>query len=188
VPNIQRNKWSDWIQWARNADYHVAHMPLSPAARAKFDEKAANDFFFQTEGHPYGYHNFLFGWLDTPENNYPPLLAPGFLPMIMTVLANVAPGAADSLYMQALNKRLGSVGANMEKLTTEAINLNKKIDDVIAMPEIDGWLYNDGVSYVCSSYVAALYKAAGLFDDLEINSTEMTPRDVYTLAFFDLDY
>ena len=32
--------------------------------------------------------------------------------------------------------------------------------------------------------MTALYKAAGLFGDLEINSTEFTPRDLYTLAFF----
>jgi len=49
-------------------------MPLSPAAKAKFNEKAAQDFFFATEGLPYGYHNFLFGWIDTVEDNLPPLL------------------------------------------------------------------------------------------------------------------
>jgi hypothetical protein len=40
------------------------------------------------------------------------------------------------------------------------------------------------LSYVCSAYVAALYKAAGLFGDMEINATEFTPRDVYELNFF----
>ena len=29
VHNIQRNKFSDWIQYAKNCDFHVAHMPLS---------------------------------------------------------------------------------------------------------------------------------------------------------------
>jgi len=58
------------------------------------------------------------------------------------------------------------------------------------MPEIDGWEYTgieprDGRSYVCSAYVAAVYKAAGLFGDFEINGTEFTPKDVYTLNFFD---
>lgn len=56
------------------------------------------------------------------------------------------------------------------------------------MVEIDGWEYNDGVSYVCSAYVAAMYKAAGLFGDLEINAVEFTPKDVYILNFFDLNY
>jgi hypothetical protein len=26
---IQKNKWSDWIQWADNADFHVVHLPLN---------------------------------------------------------------------------------------------------------------------------------------------------------------
>jgi len=59
------------------------------------------------------------------------------------------------------------------------------MDMLMAQPENDAWIYSDGPSMVCSSYVAAMYKAAGLFGDLEINATEMTPRDVYTLNFFD---
>lgn len=64
------------------------------------------------------------------------------------------------------------------------------IQDVMAMPEIDGWEYTgieprDGKNWVCSAYVAALYKAGGLFGELDINATEFTPRDVYMLDFFD---
>ena len=61
----------------------------------------------------------------------------------------------------------------------------------MAMPEIDGWEYTglepvDGRSWVCSAYVTALYKAAGLFGDLEINSTEFATMDVYILKIFDV--
>ena len=45
---IQRNKFSDWIKWAKNADFNVAHLPLNKAARANFNETAAQEFFFQT--------------------------------------------------------------------------------------------------------------------------------------------
>lgn len=38
---IQRNKFSQWKEWAKNADFHVAHLPLSPEARAIFNETAA---------------------------------------------------------------------------------------------------------------------------------------------------
>ncbi len=62
------------------------------------------------------------------------------------------------------------------------------MDQVMAIPEVDGWVYSDGVSYVCSSYVAALYKAAGLFGDMEIEGTEFTPRDVYTLNVYDKNF
>lgn len=67
------------------------------------------------------------------------------------------------------------------------------VEDVMAMVEIDGWEYTgieprDGEAYVCSAYVAAMYKAAGLFDPYEVQATEFVPRDIYTLNFFDADY
>jgi len=37
---------------------------------------------------------------------------------------------------------------------------------------------------VCSSFVTAVWKAAGLFGDYEINATEWTPKDVYQVNFF----
>jgi hypothetical protein len=60
-------------------------MPLSAEARAKFNETAAIEFFKMTEGLPYGYHNFLFGWIDTPEDNLPPLMPPGLVPIVLSI-------------------------------------------------------------------------------------------------------
>ena len=40
---------------------------------------------------------------------------------------------------------------------------------------------------MCSAFVIALYKRAGLFGDLEINAPEFVPRDIYTLNFFNAD-
>jgi len=71
---IQRTKWADWIKQAEDSSFHVAWLPLNAEKRAQFDEKAANDFFFQTEGLPYGFHNFLYGWVDTANDNWPPIL------------------------------------------------------------------------------------------------------------------
>jgi hypothetical protein len=99
VHNIQRNKFSDWIQYAKNCDFHVSHLPLSPEKRAIFNETAAQEFFFATEGVPYGYHNFLFGWIDTAEENWPPLLPPGLIPIVFSVFSRLAPVAAESFYL-----------------------------------------------------------------------------------------
>jgi len=38
---------------------------MSAKSMLKFNEKAANEWFYETEGLPYGYHNFLYGWMDT---------------------------------------------------------------------------------------------------------------------------
>ena len=92
---IQRNKFSQWIQWASDADFHVTHMPLSPEARAKWNVTAAQEFFEEIEGIAYGYHNFLFGWIDTPAMNYPPLLAPGIVPIVFSILEEFSPSTVD---------------------------------------------------------------------------------------------
>jgi len=111
---IQRNKWSDWKVWARNADFHVIHMPLSAESRAKFNESAAQDFFLKTNGLPYGYHNFLFGWIDTAVDNWPPLLPPGFVPVLFSMIEDFSPNTTDIFITQALNKRLGTEGLNLK--------------------------------------------------------------------------
>lgn len=64
------------------------------------------------------------------------------------------------------------------------------IEDVMAMTEEDGWIYTgeeprDGESMVCSAYVTAVWKAAGLFGSNAINAVEFTPKDVYIMNFFD---
>ncbi len=165
---------------------------MSPEARARFNETAAQEFFNQTYGLPYGYHNFLFGWIDTAEDNWPPLLPPGFVPIVFSVLEDFLPSTTDIFLDQALNKRLGTVGLNISGLAAEAARQNMSLEDTMAIVEQEGWLYtgleNDGRSYVCSAYVAAAYRAAGLFGSYNISGPEFTPRDVYTLNFFDLNF
>ena len=166
-------------------------MPLSPEARAKFNETAAREFFNKTEGLPYGYHNFLFGWIDTPADNLPPLLPPGLVPVVFSVLESFTPSTVDIFFNQALNHSLNTTGLNIEGLAAEAAKYNKSIEDLMSEIEVEGWTYtglqNDGRAYVCSAYVAALYQAAGLFPG-PINGPEFTPKDVYTLNVYDTNF
>jgi hypothetical protein len=50
------------------------------------------------EGLPYGYHNFLFGWIDTPYDNLPPLLPPGLIPIAFSLLEGIAKETADLFF------------------------------------------------------------------------------------------
>lgn len=95
VKGIQKNKYKDWIQHAKDASFHVTYMPLSPEARKKFNETAAVEFFKQTEGLPYGYHNFLFGWIDTPQDNWPPILPVKLVPIVFSMLETVDPATVN---------------------------------------------------------------------------------------------
>jgi len=47
--------------------------------RKKLNVEKAAEFFKKVEGMPYGYHNFIFGWLDDPANNLPPIVTLDFL-------------------------------------------------------------------------------------------------------------
>ncbi len=64
------------------------------------------------------------------------------------------------------------------------------LSDLMAVVEKDFIVYSgetprDGWSYVCSAYVTATYKAAGIFEGIEVQATEFGPKDVYTMAVFD---
>lgn len=111
---IQRTPWKKWLQQAKNADFHVLHLPLDDEHANKFNLTGAHEFFNQTVGLPYGYHNFLFSWIDTKEDNLPPILAPHMLPIIFSILESVAPSTTDIFFNQALNHRLGTKGLNIK--------------------------------------------------------------------------
>lgn len=192
VHRIQRTPWQAWLQNAENCDFHVVHMPLSKEMRTKFNEKAANEFFFETEGLPYGYHNFLYSWVDTPENNWPEILPKDLVGVAFSVIEKFDKNLTDTFFTQALNFHLGTKGLDIPGVAAEAAKSGKNVSDVMAIVEKDGWKYtgeyHDGLSYVCSTYVAALWKAGGLFDGFEINAAEWSPKDVYQVDFFDKEY
>lgn len=177
---------------AENCDFHVVHMPLSDEMRGKFNEKKANEFFFETEGLPYGYHNFLFSWVDTPENNWPKILPKDLVGVAFSVIEKFDKNVTDLFFSEALNFHLGTKNLDIPGLAAEAAKTGRNISDIMAVVEKDGWEYtgeyHDGLSYVCSTYVAALWKAGGLFDGYKINAAEWSPKDVYQVDFFNKEY
>jgi hypothetical protein len=191
--NLQRTIWADWIKQAEDASFHVSHLPLRKDIRANFDNAKAVAFFNETAGLPYGYHNFLYGWIDTPRDNLPPLLPNEFVPILFSIVEMVAPKTAQNFFTEALNMRLGTKDLDIAHVAAEAAKKNMSLQELMAVVEQDGWEYHgieprDGRSWVCSAYVAAMYKAAGLFGDMDINSTEFGPADVYELDFFDTKF
>lgn len=163
---------------------------MSDEARANFDEKKANDFFYDTVGLPYGYHNFLYGWVDTANDNWPPLLAKEFVPVMFKLIEDIQPTLAYNFFTEALNMRLGTQNLTISEVAEAAADQKMSVEDLMAVPEQDGWEYTgllptDGRNWVCSAYVAAMYKAAGVFGDMEIQSTEFATMDVYIMKLFD---
>jgi hypothetical protein len=114
------------------------------------------------EGFPYGYHNFLFGWIDTVDGNLPPLLDKNLILVLFSYLERIWEFPIRRILTESLNKRLNTTNLKLADIAVEISDRNMTMADLMAMPEVDGWWYSDGPSYVCSSFVAALYRAGGL--------------------------
>lgn len=63
--------------------------------------------------------------------------------------------------------RLGTKNLNLGQIAIEVAKKGMKFQDLMAQVEKDGWYYSDGYSYVCSAFVAAVYKAGGLLPEIE---------------------
>ena len=109
------------------------------------------------------------------------------------MIERITKNTTDIFFTEALNFHLFGEDKhyNISQIAAEAATRGQNVSEVMAIVEKDGWKYDgqyhDGLAYVCSSYVAALWKAAGMFDDLDINAAEWSPKDVYQVKFFDSD-
>jgi len=185
VGGIQKTPYKQWMEQAERASYFVSHLPLNEEYRNKFNVEAAREFAEGAIGLPYGYHNFLWGWIDTPRDNLPPALPAELLPVAFSWLETFDRTLTDKYMGEALNMRLGTEGLSLTELTMVAAERDMSLLDVMAMVEVDGWEYSDGRSMVCSAFVTSVWKAAGLFEGMDINGVEFTPADVYRMKFYD---
>ncbi len=186
---IQRTKWEQWIEWAYNADFNVAILPLREEYRKKLDEKKANDWFINVaEGLNYGYHNFIFTWIDTVDKNFPFIVTHEVVELLFSIVSYVAPEVSDQFLTEAVNIRVGTKGLTLQQAIAEGARQGKTFEEILAEPETEGREYSDGYNYVCSAFVVAFWKHGGLFGDLEIEPNEFGPRSIYTLDIFDKEF
>ena len=109
------------------------------------------------------------------------------VPVAFSMIEKFDKNLTESFFSAALNKHLGTEGLNIAGIAEEASKRGLNVSDVMAIVEQDGWkysgYYHDGESMVCSSFVVAIWKAAGLFDG-DVNAVEWSPKDVYQVDFF----
>ena len=186
---IQKNKWDDWIKWAYNADFNVVLLPLREEYRNKLDVDKANLWFEnEIEGLPYGYHNFIFTWIDTTTKNFPFFTTHEFVELVFSLVSKVYPKASDLIITEALNLRLGTKDLTFQQAVAEAARRGKSLEELVAEPELEGLEYHDGLSYVCSCFVVAYYKHGGMFGNIDLSPTEFSPKDLYNLDIFDKEF
>lgn len=181
---IQKNKYDDWINYAEEADLHVVVIPLKAEFRKKFDTDAAFKFFETMEGHHYGYHNFIYGWIDT-NLNFPDFVEEEVFLALFGLLSQISPKTFDLIVGEGLNLRLGTDSLTLPDILFEAAKRQISFIDLLRLEESENFSYSDGPNYVCSSFAVAIYKAGGLFKNTIILPQEFTPKDAYQLEIFD---
>jgi hypothetical protein len=180
--------------WETNDGTAIALLPLAPEWRAKFDFDKAYKWFKTVEGSPYGYANFLFGFIDTPEDNFPQVISSDSWFNFVSILNSypvIGPQITNLVWNRALSKRLGFMddALTWPQIIEEATKRDLTLGELISMPEKEEWLYDGKHQYVCSSFVAGMLYHGGIFGEgVTIIPQEQTPRDVMQMEIWDKDY
>nr|CAB3453306.1 unnamed protein product [Digitaria exilis] len=181
--------WDEW--WAMalkdESNPQIALLPLHPDVRARFNESAAWEYVRSMVGKPYGYHNMIFSWIDTIGDNYPPPLDANLVMAVMSMWTRVQPLYAANMWNEALNKRLGTEGLDLQGIIMETERRGMSFDQLLTIPEQDEWIYSDGKSTTCVAFILAMYKEAGIFGPFaeSVQVTEFTIRDAYMLKIYE---
>ena len=54
-------------------------------------------YFRENEGYPYGYHNFVFGWIDDTPRNIPPVTTMDYLFILFCALEKTDPATVNQM-------------------------------------------------------------------------------------------
>jgi len=191
---VMKTLWDDWVGLAMNSSFMVTMTRLSKKNQQLFDEKAALKFFSEVEGLPYGMSNFIFGWIDTERDNYPPPVTEPLIAIAFSLLDRISPEYANEFYLDGVNLRLKKLGLQSCKdiycVYSQLDSIGMTFGQLLTLPELDEFVYPNGRQMVCSTFVVAMYKAAGLFGNLadSIQAGEQTPRDSYMIDIYDHDW
>lgn len=188
-----RTELNEWINNAKKADYDVVVIRLQEKYSKLLDKNInfINNWWEKNKGTPYGFNNFIWGWIDTKNKNFPEPMSSELFSIIISFMYrhNLAKEKLDSFIMEPLNKRLqhyfkvkplGNFTDILEWTYVEKISLY----DLWTLSEQDEWLYNNNYSRVCDTFILTLYKLGGIIPQ-EIQITEFSPRDFYLTNLFE---
>ena len=196
APNIQMHTWQEWLPLARAADFNIMLLAPSDETQANFDSVKAQQYIEGTLGLPYGYHNFIFGFMDHVNSqgileNLPYPATWQLFEVLFGVISGFDPAIAEKIWELALNFHGHTNGLNTAQLANHAVeSLGISFGELMAIPESDDWVYPDGPSMVCDVYACSIFKHGGVFGPMGDNITcsEFTNSDLYDLAIFTSSY
>jgi len=183
---IVKTPYQTWIQRAAQTNREVSLLKLSPSARSRYNATAAMEWFRKVEGLPFGYQNFIFGWIDTIKDNYPPPMNAEIILYVVILMQYIDFDSCNNIILLGLNKRLGTEKLGIYEILDVLRAKKLTFEELLTISEQDSWQYPTGPSLVCDVFVMSMYKAGGLLEPYtkQIQVTEFTPRDSYQMNFF----
>jgi hypothetical protein len=194
-----------WIHLMADGNNAIALVPLNRSFSDNFNLTAAWEVVNRVLGNEYGFHNFIFGWIDTAQLNYP-CLPPDFdrclvwehFEQFFFGLDEILPSLVNKFVGEALNHRAKTQGLNFANVLYQGY-LNTGLDsaDLMAVVEQDQWTYSitrkgvngtfQGPSMVCSTLGCNILRAAGVFQEIdgELQCAEIDVWDMFSLKIFD---
>lgn len=188
-----RTELNQWIENAKKADYDVVVIRLKQEYSTLLDKNIdlITNWWDKNKGTPYGFNNFIWGWIDSKNRNFPNPMSSELFSNVVSFMYrhNIAKQELDSFIMEPLNKRLeyyfklkplNNFTDILEWTYVEKISLY----DLWTLVEQDEWLYNNSYSRVCDTFILTLFKLGGIIPH-HIQITEFTPRDFYMTNLFE---
>ena len=126
---IIKNKWDKWFRNIKKCNTSISIIRLNDKFNLNFTK--SNLFFDKVKGLPYGYNNFIYGWIDTINNNYPDNFNSNLLYVILNFLENKLDLSVYKIFSQGLNKRLNTNYKKIKEIMVHMLNRNIRFNELL---------------------------------------------------------
>ena len=179
------------MKQALAAPYHVNLISLAPEYQSKFSNQAAVNFVNTVLGMPYGWHNFIFTFLDVVDGNLPRPITPDLFEVVFGLAERSIPfdskGSVYNMLIQGLNQRLATACTTLQCIYETIDPKKMSLLQASSIPEQDSWRYEGNRSLVCDVFVTEVLQAGGALP-FSFQATEQTPKDLYQMQIWDVGF
>ena len=163
-----------WMELAKKADYQVRLVKLNTTYHNILQDKLelVHTWWNKYQGHPYGYYNLLWPWIDTINDNFPKSLSKEFVVSSLYFLNkhNLITDVVNNWFSYSFNKRIETLtnqtsDRNFTQIIDWTIDNNLKLWDLWILPEQDNYQYNNSISRVCVTLILSVYKLVGIIPE-----------------------
>jgi len=186
--------FEEWKKIYADQGYEIAWMRIRKDLGAIMERNAQKAYsWFEAHSMEFICPSFGFTAFDTKEDNFPPPLSSDSFFTLVTIFDKYQHPLIQFQVLESINMRFNKYYHalpcdDMKCAQIRAFELNTTLGDILALPEIDGWLYAKGPSIVCAGVVAHMLREGGVLAPYNFNAGEFDPKDVYELDIFDHEW